>query len=62
MKKYVGIQKFYFLGNKTVNFYIVQMFNSIMGYLASIIFYSKHMRAYTSGTFYSIDIFNFRNG
>ena len=38
-KKYVEIQKFNFLGNKTVKtVFIVQMFYSRMGYLASIIF------------------------
>ena len=35
-KKYVEIQKFDFLGNKTVKtfFFLVQMFYSPMGYLA----------------------------
>ena len=39
-KMYVEIQKFDFLGNKTVKtfFFVVQMFSSPMGYLASIMF------------------------
>ena len=39
-KKYVEIQKFEFLGNKTVKtfFLLVQMFSSPMDYLASIMF------------------------
>ena len=38
-KKYVEIQKFEFLGNKTVKtFFLVQMFYGPMGYLASIMF------------------------
>ena len=39
-KKYVEIQKFDFLGNKTVKtlFFLVQMFSSPMDYLASIMF------------------------
>ena len=38
-KKYVEIQKFEFLGNKTVKtFFLVQMFCSPVGYLASIMF------------------------
>ena len=36
-KKYVKIQKFDFLGNKTF-FFLVQMFSSPMDYLASIMF------------------------
>ena len=39
-KIYVEIQKFDFLENKTVKifFFLIQMFSSPMGYLASIIF------------------------
>ena len=39
-KKYVEIQQFDILGNKTVKtfFFLVQMFYSPMGYLASIMF------------------------
>ena len=39
-KKYVELQKFDFLGNKTVKtfFFLVQMFFSPVGYLASIMF------------------------
>ena len=37
-KKYVEIQNFEFLGNKTVIVFLVQMFYSLMGYLASIMF------------------------
>ena len=38
-KQYVEIQKFDFLGNKTVKtFFLVQMFYSPMGYIASIMF------------------------
>ena len=39
-KKYEEIQKFDFLGNKTVKtfFFLVQMFSSPMEYLASIMF------------------------
>ena len=37
--KYIEIQKFDFLGNKTVKtFFLVQMFSSPMDYLASIMF------------------------
>ena len=42
-KKYVEIQKFDFLGNKTVKtFFLVQMFSSPMDYLASIMFLMPH--------------------
>ena len=39
-KMHVEIQKFDFLGNKTVKtfYFLVQMFSSPMGYLASIMF------------------------
>ena len=38
-KMYVEIQKIDFLGNKTLKtFFLVQMFSSPMGYLASIMF------------------------
>ena len=38
-KKYVVLQKFDFLGNKTVKFFfLVQTFSSPMDYLASIMF------------------------
>ena len=38
-KKYVEVQNFVLLGNKTVNtFFLVQMFYNPMGYLAFIMF------------------------